>query len=241
MQSLKRNTAVVSLLAGAILAAPTQSSASIVEITIAAHSQANSRPPIDNVFDNKAVNGVFNENLGIGIIINPIFIPANVQSDFALHQNGYLFAPSAYSNYVPNPLTSDVMYRFDHPTIVSGVEVVEHYNGVTGIGGSLGNSPQALVSLGSVLGPSSMVDGTIVTFDFGNTTRSGTYFQLSIDRTLLSYAFALHRAYLLDQYGRIIPGSTMATPEPNSFGSLICGLGVLGYGAFARRRRHSLP
>jgi len=217
----------------------THAMASIIEISIAPNSQANSRPSIDNVYDDQAVGGVFNDNLGIGIIINPSFIPANVQSDFALHQNGNLFPPSAYSGFVPNPLTSSVLYTFDHPTIVSGVAIVEHFNGVTGVGGHLGNSVGSLASLGTVLGSPIMTDGTIEIFDFGNTTLAGQYFGLTIDQTFLSYAFAIHRAYLLDENGHPIPGSTngpVPTPEPATYVVLVTSLGLLGL--LWRRRKH---
>lgn len=191
---------------------PQSVAASIIRVSIAANSQANSRPSIDDVYDVQAQGGVFNDNLGIGLIINPVYVAANDQADFALHQNGNLFGPSVYGGFVPNPNTSSVYYTFDHATIVSGVEIIQHYNGVTGIGGNIGNSFGAMSSLGSVLGSSSMTDGTSSIFNFGNSSISGTHFKLTIDRTLLSYAFALHRAYLLDENGSRIYGIN----EPNA-------------------------
>ena len=207
-----------------------QTVASIVEISITPNSQANSRPSIDTVFDVQATNGTFNDNLGIGIIINPTYIAANVQADFALHQNGNLYPVSAYSNFVPNPLTSRVTYRFNQPTIVSGIEIIEHFNGVTAVSGELGDSISTLSFIGAASSSLPMTDGTSVVFNFGNMTQSGEIFRLTIDQTFLSYAFAIHRAYLLDQNGNKI---TSAVPEPSAALLLAAGLASI---FFARGR-----
>ena len=147
-------------------------------------------------------------NSGIGIIVQPTWTSTNDNHDFALHQNDDIQpSPLFVSPNVPNPDTVTVTYLFDQAAVISGVEIVQHLNGITKVEGLLGNSTNTLVSLGSVFGPSGdITDGTFVVpydgtpqmFNFGNTNISGTVFQVIIRKTSYPNAFAIHRMFPLD-------------------------------------------
>jgi len=94
--------------------------------------------------------------------------------------------------------------------VVSGVEIVQHVNGVTQISGMLDNK-----SLGTVFGPAGDVtsgfvagEGESQVFNFANKTVSGKEFKLTITKSNYPTAFAIHRAFPLDSNGsRITPAS----------------------------------
>ncbi len=154
----------------------TQASASsIVAISIPPDSQANSAPKIANVYSAVAAGGVLDTAAGVGLCVNPVWVSANVQSDFCLHQNQSLGSPAPYVGpYVPDPSDSTVHFVFDNRTIVTGVAIVEHFNGATGVSGALGDSLDALQPLGSAFTSSiGLDDGVVRYFLFGNTTVAG--------------------------------------------------------------------
>ncbi len=137
------------LLAGMCLAATQLAGASIIEISIPIGSQSPlSRPANDQVWDVQAQGGVLDVNLGVGIIVNPVFVippPGYVGTNyFPLHQDS--FSPAPYvSAYVPDPENSSVVFQFDQATIVSGIEIVQHVNGVTQLNGKIGTSLTSLI------------------------------------------------------------------------------------------------
>jgi hypothetical protein len=210
MRTIKLAIAVLTVL----LCATNNGDASIIEISVPESSQANSRPAIDGVWDAVAVGGVLDIDTGIGLIVNPIFVSANDQSDFALHQNAALGSPAYVAGYIPDPQASTVVYHFDQSTIVSSVDIIQHINGVTALSASIGDSLGSLTSLGTVFGPagnlldpsctSAFIDGSRQTFNFNNSTEAGTYFALTVAKSSCPAAFALHREFLYDEGGRAI-------------------------------------
>jgi hypothetical protein len=178
---------------------------------------------------------------GIGYIVNPnLLSPLNgVQNppDFSLHDHVYVSAN------VPDPSRAVVTYQFDVPTVVSGIEIIQHQNGISRIEGFYGDSLGSLTSLGSVFGPSGDITGAAAftegadqVFDFGNTTNAGTFFQFIIRKTPLTDGYASYRDFALDQNGQRIPA---VVPEPRSL--TLLGLGVLSLFGYAWRRRKWHP
>lgn len=190
--------------------------ASVISVSIPAGSQDPlCRPSYDNVWTVNIPPFPFDPNRGIGVIINPTWTSLDDNQDFALHQNNAIQPSPRYAALnVPDPSAAIVTYTFDRAEVVSGVEIVQHVNGITEVEGFLGDSTNALVSLGSVFGPSGDItdgtyvvpsDGTVQVFDFGNSSISGTVLQVIIRKTSYPTAFATHRIYPLDASGAPIP------------------------------------
>jgi hypothetical protein len=184
----------------------------IISVSVPSNSlNANCRPTLDNLL---SATTPINVGIGIGVIVNPV-LPSTSATHFALHQNDVL-APSAprYSAAnVPNATYNKVSYTFDRPTVVSGVRIYQHSNGITRVQGSLGSSSSSLTTLGNVFGPAGDItnngqsnfvvanDGDAQDFFFGNTTIAGEYFELVITKTVYASAYAAFRIIPLDQYG----------------------------------------
>lgn len=167
---------------------------------------------------------------GIGWIVNPSFPPVG-PSDFSRHDHVYLDA------YQPDPVRAAVVYTFDAPTIVGGIRVVQHANGVDQIMGESGNAG-TFVSLGTSNSPSGIdhiqfAEYAVVDFNFGNSTFAGTSFRMTVTNTINPGGWALYRAFPLDALGQVI-GVAAAVPEPETYAILLAGLGIVGF--MARRR-----
>ena len=160
--------------------------------------------------------------------MNPTWTSADDNQDFALHQNNDIQPSPLYAApNVPDPATAVVTYTFDQAEVISGVEIVQHVNGITEVEGFLGDSTNTLVSLGAVFGPSGDItdgtpvvpsDGTLQVFNFGNTDVSGTVLQVIIRKTSYPTAFATHRIYPLDASGTPIPPTSITCPVVGSNG-----------------------
>jgi len=185
-------------------------SAAIIGVSIPVGSQNPlCRPSYDNIWSITNLPFPPASQAGIGIIVSPTSFSYDDNQDFALHQNDAIQPSPLYiASNVPDPATVTVTYTFDRPETISGVEIIQHANGITKVEGFLGNSTNSLVSLGSVFGPSGDItsgtngtfvapDGTSQVFNFGNTNLSGTVFQLVIRKTSYPTAFATHRIYPL--------------------------------------------
>jgi len=184
--------------------------AAVIEVSIPVGSQNPlCRPSYDNVWTVSVPPFPFSA-AGIGIIVKPVFESYNDNNDFALHQNDTIQPSPLYSApNVPDPAWAVVTYKFDRPQIVSGVEVIQHQNGVTMLEGLVGNSTNSMASIGSVFGPSGDVtsgpvvpnEGDSQVFNFGNTSVAGTIFQFIVRKTIATNGFAIHRAFPLDANG----------------------------------------
>jgi hypothetical protein len=177
----------------------------------------------------------FNDTLGIGTIIGP----AMGSNYFALHDHQYI------SPYVPDPTRAVVKYTFDSPTIVKGLEIIQHVNGVTQVEGFSGNSFGSLASLGSVFGPQGdakavwisdppmweypFYNGQSYTFDFGNTTIAGSKFEFIVRKTSADGGYAIFNAYPLDVNGNCILGAVAAVPEPDEYMMMLMGAALVGF------------
>jgi hypothetical protein len=197
--------------------------ASVISISIPGNSQNPlCRPSYDNNWSVTVSQFSVNTNAGIGIIMNPEWISSDNNQDFALHPNNEIQPSPLYAApNVPDPKTAAITYTFDRPEIISGVEIVQHVNGITEVEGFLGNSTNALVSIGAVFGPSGNItdgawvvpsDGTAQVFNFDNTRVSGTVLRVIIRKTSHPSAFATHRIYPLDEKG--VPISLARTTSP---------------------------
>jgi hypothetical protein len=201
--------------------------ASVISVSIPSNSQNPlCRPSYDNVWNVTAPPFPIGAFPGIGIIINPTWTSRDDNQDFALHQNDDIQPSPLYmAPNVPDPRTATVTYTFDHAEVITGVEIVQHENGITQVEGFLGNSTNTLVSLGAVFGPSGdIVDGTWVVpsdgmpqvFHFDNACASGTVLQITIRKTSHPTAFATHRIFPLDARGAPIPFTTNKSPVPGT-------------------------
>ena len=226
------------LLGIAMVSSPMAGHAAIVGISIPVNSSdATSHPLVDNVWSVSAPAFPLNISSGIGFLINPnVRAPSSNSdlNDFSLHDHFYV------SSNVPDPTRAVVTFHFDISTIVKGVEVIQHQNGISKIEGFSGNALNTLASLGSVFGPSGDITGASLltewssqTFDFGNTVTAGDFFQLVVRKTPLANGWASYRIFPLDVNGNRIAPALTAVPLPAAawlLSSAICALG------FRRRR-----
>lgn len=205
--------------------------AAIVGVSVPVNSSdATSHPLSDNVWTISVPPVPFDVATGIGFLINPTFAApgsSHNPSDFTLHDHQFLGAN------VPDPSRAVVTFKFDTPTIVKGLEIIQHHNGISQVEGFAGNDPNNLTSLGSIFGPNGDVTGFNVfteyssqLFDFGNTTSSGTYFQLVVRKTPHPNGWATYRILPLDVNGVPIPPAIV--PVPAAFWLLGSALGGLG-------------
>jgi len=210
--------------AAALLCALPAHGARITGISIPVNSMDASCHPLDEgVWAVSAPPYPLDTGTGIGRIIDP-----TSGWKFSLHDHQYV-AP-----HVPDPSRCVLTYGFDEPAVVDQIELVEHSNGITQIEGYVGDSPDSLVSIGSIFGSLGDVtgwrvfyDGQVNLFDFDNTA-AGRYFQIVIRKTSEPAGYACFQVYPRDAAGaRFQP-----IPEPASLALLT--LGVL---AILRRRR----
>jgi VCBS repeat-containing protein len=153
-------------------------------------NDADSYPVRDNIW---TVSGSpAPSNIGIGWLINP---GSFAYGNYAMHDHVYV-AP-----YVPNPTRTVVTFEFAAPTNVDEITVVEHGNGVTKLHGYVGDSLDAMTSVGSLYGSlgdrdgwSQFVEGQENVFDFDN-SMYGKYFQVVIEETSLYDGYALYRMF----------------------------------------------
>jgi hypothetical protein len=186
-------------------------------------------------------------SVGIGKILDPVIqrgpYPYPMwHGDYALHSHAYV-AP-----YVPDPAVAWVLYQFDVPIVVNRLNMIEHSNGVTQVEGFAGNSPGSLASIGSVFGPLGDVtgngepcfdgvlragcafyEGQPYSFEFNNTTVSGTYFMFVVRKTSLSDGFALYRG------GPDFPLESVVLPTPEPATMLLSGAALALLLVFRRK------
>jgi hypothetical protein len=213
---------VMLLLILGVASLPVPGTASIIGISIPVDSQdAESYPLNEGVWSVRAPPYPLS-TAGIGHIIVP-GLPG-----LSLHDHHYVAAN------VPDPTRAVVTYHFDVATIVKGLEIVQQHNGITQIEGYYGNSPASLSSLGAVFGPSGDItgwyafsDGEVQTFDFGNTSNAGTYFQFIVRKTSLDVGYANYNAFPLDVNGNQILGAVPLPPAVWLLGSGLLGLATL--------------
>lgn len=214
------------LLAALLLTIGGRAVAAITEISIPTGSQIVSRPLIDNVWQVASQGGTLSTTQGIGIVVKPTWISADDNTDFSLHQNDDMGSQPYVAAHVPPAAASTVTYKFDRPTVVGGVEIVQHVNGITQVSGLADAT-----SIGTVYGPSGDVtsgyvvpaDGVSQVFNFANSSVAGTTFKLTVTKSSHPNAFAVHRIFLLDVAGVRIPtagGPTTTGPV----GAIVTGL-----------------
>lgn len=206
--------------------------ASIVGVSVPVGSNDASSHPLDSgIWSVTASGGVLPITSGIGFLVNPSLTPG-----FSLHDHVY------QSPNIPDPLRAVITYEFDTPTIVSGINIIQHTNGISKVEGFYGNSLGSMTSLGSVFGPSGDITGSFQfveeesqVFDLGNTTQAGTFFQFIVRKTTLDTGWATYRAFLLDEHGTQISTVAAEVPEPGTFAMVFIGLTGLFYSTRVRR------
>ena len=180
-------------------------------------------------------------SVGIGKIVDPVIrrgpYPYPMwHGDYAVHSHAYV------ASYEPDPAVAWALYKYDVPIVVDRLNVIQHSNGVTQVEGFAGNSPESLISIGSIFGPLGDVtgngepcfdgvpragcaffEGQPYSFQFNNTSVAGTYFMFVVRKTSLPDGFALYRGgpdFPLDSV--VLP-----TPEPGTWVVSATTLGLL--------------
>ncbi|MCU0858161.1 MAG: putative Ig domain-containing protein, partial [Pontiellaceae bacterium] len=170
----------------------------IVGVSIPTNSMdAGCYPLYDSVWDVHAPAYPLSTTNGIGYLVSDQSI-----SSFTLHDHVYV------DSYVPDPARAVVTYELDQSATVSGVDIVQHGNGITEIEGFAGDSLTNMTSVGSVYSPAGQT-----TFAEGETSRftftapiSGRCFKFIIRHTSVADGYAAYRAFLLNSEGdRIRP------------------------------------
>lgn len=175
------------------------------------------RPFTDNVWSVATLpGGSFDQNLGIGFLVNPSY--QLIAADFCLHGGDYI------ANYTPNPDKAIVTYVFNQPVIIDQIEFIQSPNGITAIEGFVGNSLDALTSIGILFGPAGdntgnniFVNGTTHVFDFNNTT-PGTIFRFVIRKTSHPSTYASYRAFPRTANGSRLAGTIQYSPDCDNNG-----------------------
>ena len=205
---------ILTLLAFAALAVAVPQAAwadRITEVSIPQDSMdAGGYPVWDNTWTVSAPPYPLDVSTGIGWLLSDA---TPVSPNFALHDHVYL-AP-----YVPHPARAVVTYRFDGPTVVDQVQMIQHNNGIWKIDGYVGDSVPGLTSIGTATVPQVTSEYESSTFDFDNTV-AGTYFRFIITGTDASNGYACYRAYPADSTGRRFA----PIPEPGSLSLLAVGV-----------------
>lgn len=190
------------------------SSSKVIEVSVQPGSQGLSRTQLDGVWDAKVVSGHLNP-AGIGNIVNPVYPTGPDPTQFALHQNPTIGTQPFVSGRVPNPISSTVMFRLNRPTTVSGIEIIQHQNGVNQMAIAAGTAINAMTSITSVTGPNGLADnhctqglvydGQSEIFPLA-TPITGNQFTVTVTGGYCFTGFAIYRMFLLDENGRRILG-----------------------------------
>jgi hypothetical protein len=139
---------------------------------------------------------------GIAFILDPNefqIVPA--QQPFAIHDHQFVNGNPRQ----PLPTRANVTYVFDRPAEIAGVEVVQHQNGINGIDGFYGESPNALAPAGEawsyVLGNRSapFPDPGKDLFLFSKPV-TASVFRIVIKQVINPAGYALYRVYPIDSH-----------------------------------------
>ncbi|MDO8348783.1 MAG: hypothetical protein Q7T30_01000 [Planctomycetota bacterium] len=155
-------------------------------------------PVLHNVWSVTAPPYPFDSSLGIGFIVNP------QNTAFALHDHQYT------SPNVPDQTRAFIDYTFRWPVVVTGVEIVQHANGITRVEGLVGNTLLGMQSIGAPFGPSGDVTGPNVfaeqshqRFHFPAPT-CGTRLRVFVRKTSLDNGWANYSICPFDASGAFI-------------------------------------
>jgi hypothetical protein len=204
----KRAVHVVSLLA-ALTASPLLGQGPLVGVSIPVGSQdATCFPLNEGVWSVTAPPFPLNVGSGIGRLLDPA--PGSYAS-FSMHDHVYT-APN-----VPDPTRAVVDYVFRWPVTVTGVEILQHTNGITKIECYAGFSAGSLASLGGAFfGPAGDITGYNIIPEFSThlfqppTTACGTHFRVVVRKTSHVDGWATYRLFPRDASGLRIPIASAA-------------------------------
>jgi hypothetical protein len=115
------------------------------------------------------------------------------QSNFGMHDHVYS------SSGVPDASRAFALFAFGSSATVSKVTIVEHVNGVDQIEGFVGDSPDSMQSIGTVVGSHGMGHSSSElvrnVFEFPK-SRAGKYFKVVFRHTPLPNGYAIYRVLL---------------------------------------------
>jgi len=152
---------------------------------------------------------------GIGRLLNVADIHTDVANKaFTVHGHRYdaPFIPAA---------SARVTYAFDVPTVVGELEVIQHMNGISVIEGFVGDSLDAMTSIGTaasqrgdVTGGEPFSEGEHSIFAFTN-RRPALFFRFMILKTRLADGYAAYRAFpRKPSDARIEPAAVAVVAQP---------------------------
>jgi hypothetical protein len=150
-----------------------------------------------------------NENAGIGYLINPATFSSGSLTLF----------DNQYSNNVPDPANASVTYEFETPVTITDLQIVQYIYGISQIEGFVGNTTNAMTSIGSVFGPwgdtsAVFTEGQLYNFHFTNSL-AGKYFRFVIRKTPQAAVYGVYRAFPIggsgnDYVAAISPPNTVS-------------------------------
>ena len=140
---------------------------------------------------------------GIAFILDPNEFQIDpAQQPFAMHDHVMVNGDPRQ----PLPTRANVTYVFDRPAEIAGVEVVQHQNGINGIEGFYGDSPDAaLASAGEAWSfvirdrPAAFPDPARDLFLF-NKPITASVFRIVIKKVTKPGGYALYRAYPINSH-----------------------------------------
>ena len=141
----------------------------------------------------------FNWDLGAGNLVR-----TDNYDTFVMHDHQYS------GSYAPRQDRAFVTYYFSNPALVTGVEIVQHTNGISQIEAFVGDTADRLSSIGKVFGPSGDVTGGSrlpergsQMFKFDKNDKRGKVLRVYFRKTSLPNGYAVYRIIPHMKDGRI--------------------------------------
>ena len=137
---------------------------------------------------------------------------------------------------IPDPTRAQITFKYDSAVSLSGVQIVEHVNGISKLHAFVGDDLGSLTDVGDVFGNigdvgSFGVNGALNQFNFSGTA-TGRFVRIVFSQSSLNGGYAFFRMNPTVTDAAVGPG----VPEPMTWALMLMGFGFAG-SALRRRRR----